>query len=81
MARKAYKYYIRIGYDHVLVPHWARWMAQDRSGLWFFYEYKPNKHDLMDWWRPAGKGTFCNAGSSASVTKWTEQLYRIVRAA
>lgn len=31
-------------------PDWARWMAQNESGWWFFYKDKPRPSAFQNWW-------------------------------
>lgn len=40
------------GETHSL-PHWARWIAQDKSGYWCAYENQPTC-DVWDVWRASG---------------------------
>jgi hypothetical protein len=36
-------------------PEWARWLAMDGDGSWWWYEQKPRWIKLTSqWWRKAG---------------------------
>lgn len=59
-------------------PKWVLWMAQDKDGVWFGYDSKPDL--LKNEWGREGAGFFDRCGKCillerGSVSeKWTESL-------
>ena len=40
----------------VMVPMWAKWLAQDLNGNWYIYENKP-KVEFESYWKMTGLDT------------------------
>ena len=59
----------------LVVPEWANWMAQDRSGMWYFYQTKPKYVSLFGGWYHEGEFDF--AYKSEPPKDWTQELYRL----
>jgi hypothetical protein len=64
----------------VEVPAWAKWVAQDQSGEWWFFGHKPKPFKrrfewdnadtlLVDWVSQRSK----------PPADWTQELYKVVR--
>ncbi len=65
------------------IPDTARWIAQDRDGLWWWYEQKP-RVDIARYscWFPPAKGakiddTHGKLGKGISPADFTQALYKI----
>ena len=58
----------------IVVPEWANWMAQDKSGEWCFYENKP-KHGKMFWMHATGQADLSHRGIPPK--DWTQELYKL----
>lgn len=59
-------------------PEWVMWMAQDKDGVWFGYDNKPD--DLEDEWGRLGANVFDNCGRCILLergnpsSKWRKTL-------
>lgn len=64
------------------VPDWAKWVAQDADGDWFFYETKPFIHgEDLEWggvWEAGGHDALAVLGFQPSAN-WRDELYEVVR--
>ena len=63
----------------VEIPEWANWIAMDKSGHWWAYEYKPELE--LDWtiWVNTSLGItqgLCHPIPQKSQN-WTEEIYKI----
>lgn len=55
--------------DWDTAPAWARWVAMDRSGQWYWYETCPTDHDEV--WDNGGKSIEV---SRAAIPRWRDTL-------
>lgn len=60
------------------VPVWARWMAQDKDGEWWFYQFKPKVIQEEDVWGVEMDCMATRAYKSLKPRKdWDQQLWRL----
>lgn len=59
----------------IKVPEWARWMAQDANGEWYFYGKKPICRG-NDWGQSGGR--FEAAYSGEASDDWDDSLHKVV---
>lgn len=78
MAKKPQAYVLRVGSEWVDLPWWARWIAKDADGTWFFYRLKPTTWDPI-WWPNRSDQKMEMAGRTKPTPGWRNELYRIVR--
>lgn len=61
----------------IVIPDWAKWIAQDPDGAWWIFQFKPS---LVNYeWR-AGKGesfNLYNDYNEDSAKNWRKTLQRI----
>ena len=54
-------------------PAWAKWLAQDASGAWFWYQRRPLQ--LHDRWWPSSEGSYGATGVTTAVEQpWPDTL-------
>lgn len=53
-------------------PEWARWLAMDADGEWFFYEEKPSLGVKV--WYPNGARPVSRLASPPASEKWKNSL-------
>lgn len=56
-----------------IAPAWANWLAQDLSGTWFWFEYKPDLEKQFGLWSSIG-GRSCIAYKSELRFDWQTSL-------
>ena len=56
------------------IPDEASWLAQDKDGAWYAYEYEPYRE--LNLWKSDDQ--YWHVGSSASPTNWEDELYELV---
>lgn len=63
------------------LPHWANWIAFDRSGKCFYYEQKPTPTDfLQEWLQPLGTAVhLCGYATEDISDIWEDTLTEIIR--
>lgn len=61
----------------VEVPKWARFVAQDYNGQWYFYKSSPTIHPIIPVW--LNNGPSISQRINLQVKDWKSQLYEIVR--
>ena len=60
------------------VPKWARWLARDANGTWFWYQHRPRALPGDDEWSLTRDNTEIEkAGVGTHPRDFTEQLYKI----
>jgi hypothetical protein len=60
----------------IKVPEWAKWMAQDEDGKWWFFEAKPFV-DVCDSVWVISEGTFQLAYQDESPINWELELWEL----
>ena len=68
---------MRFGNEWVDVPYWARYVAQDLNGFWYFYEFKPVLNEDREAWANVRGGLTKLAEWTSSRKSWKGELYRI----
>ena len=63
--------------DEIVVPYWAKWMAQDKSGVWYWYSLKPFVRPAGWWASPNGVSEI--AYKSTPATDWKKTLYKVIK--
>ena len=67
----------------VEVPDWAKWVAQDKDGEWYWYATRPEPSKRYGFWYcPDSEGP-CLEDPRPAFTgnpnkKWTSELYEVV---
>lgn len=56
-------------------PEWAEWLAQDKTGSWYWHEYKPYHH-RMDFWSSPGRTSWFPHLYDDENPNWTSTLER-----
>lgn len=51
-------------------PSWAKWLAQDEDGNWFWYDEKPDLEFVC--WSPNGK--YAQKANLEIIKSWTTTL-------
>lgn len=69
---------VQIYYNWWLIPNWARWIAQDPSGVWLAYSREP-KLGYRFWWTGLSHSREQVIGNTCTWVDWRKQLYQIVR--
>lgn len=58
-------------------PKWAKWLAQDADGEWFWWKAKPRPGGADKFWVPVKfSGPFTRAMRGAQNPDWAETLER-----
>jgi len=73
---------MKIGRRWVDVPNWAKWIAQDRDGMWWVYTRKPKLLRLLGEWDVSSFDYIDIAGKLIETTPpkdFTQELYKIER--
>ena len=56
------------------VPHWVRWIAQDKDGKWWGYKTKPKAGYTL--WIPKSINMCKGLYTSKPSKNWREELYK-----
>ena len=51
-------------------PEWAKWLAMDKDGFWYWYEKSPFTGEKA-WWAEGGK---CEKAGEPNTDDWTNTL-------
>lgn len=57
----------------IVVPDWAKFIAQNFIGDWYAYEFSPAWDDETGWNSPDGKSEKLYAGQVNKPARWTLQ--------
>jgi len=60
---------------NIAVPDWARWMAQNDTGEWWFFEERPQPLEKYGNWYVAGMMGL--AYRDEPNKRWTKTLYEV----
>ncbi len=56
--------------DWKSAPKWAKWLAQDANGIWYWYEEQPQVLGNSSWFSSGGN----NEAAATPSSEWRESL-------
>lgn len=67
--------WLKVGGRWIEVPGWARWMAQDLDGGWYFFKEKPLTGPIS-WFVSNNRVSY--VCTTPVIGDWREQLYEVI---
>jgi hypothetical protein len=68
------------GFDFIWcidIPHWVRWLAQDKTGLVFGYSIKPMLSNDYPYWRRRHGSAVIQIGLAGNSANWRENIMKV----